>query len=225
MIDVLVVDDDFNIARVHCGYVRQVPGFQVVGTAHTGRDAVTALTELRPDLVLLDLYLPDMFGLEVVTWLRGTDLECDVLVISAANDSAAIRACVRQGVVNYLLKPFNVADLRDRLELYAAQRTGPDTGTVHSQSDVDRLLTRTTSRPAATTLPKGLSGHTAELVSHTLRQAPDTLSAAECGTQVGISRGSARLYLEHLHKTGKAELSLRYHTAGRPERRYRWVSG
>lgn len=70
MIDVLVVDDDFMVAKVHRAFVDRVEPFRVVGTANTGEQAVTAVGELRPDLVLLDLYLPDMFGLDVIPRLR-----------------------------------------------------------------------------------------------------------------------------------------------------------
>ncbi|HEY0453380.1 response regulator [Actinophytocola sp.] len=224
MIGVLVVDDDFNVARIHCGYVGRTPGFRVVGAAHTGKEAVAAIRELEPDLVLLDLYLPDMFGLDVVTRLRSTGQDCDVLVISAAKDSQAIRACIRQGVVNYLLKPFTVDDLRERLQRYASQRASLDASTVDTQADVDRMLTQTVSRATTVVLPKGLSVHTAELVGRALRAATGTLSAAECAGRVGLSRVTARLYLEHLRETGRAEVTLRYHATGRPERRYHWIS-
>lgn len=224
MIDVLVVDDDFMVSRVHRGFVEQVPGFRVVGTAHSGKEALEAAAELKPDLVLLDLYLPDMFGLDVVARLRAAGHDCDVLVISAAKEADAVRGAVRLGVVNYLLKPFGVADLRQRLEQYASRRTGMDAAEVHSQADVDRVLARAGAHPAAAAaLPKGLSAETARLVERALRSAGETLSAAECADRVGISRVSARRYLEHLHDTGRAEVTLRYAAAGRPERRYRWI--
>lgn len=222
MIDVLVVEDDFMVSRIHCGFVDRVPGFRVVGTAFTGADALATAAELRPNLVLLDLYLPDMFGLDLVTRLRSAGHDCDVLVISAAREAEAVRGAVRLGAVNYLLKPFTFEDLRRRLEQFAAQRAGMPSTDVSSQADVDRVLARATAR-ATTALPKGLSPETAQLVERTLREAPDTLSAAECANQVGISRVSARRYLEHLHGTAKAEVSLRYAVPGRPERRYRWI--
>jgi response regulator of citrate/malate metabolism len=219
MIDVLVVDDDFMVARIHRGFVDRIDGFRVVGTAHTGAQALTAVAELEPDLVLLDLYLPDVFGLDLVTTLRAKGHDCDVLVITAAREAEAVRGAVRRGVVNYLLKPFGFEDLRDRLEDYAVRRSSvPDT--VTSQADVDRAL----GRSSGTRLPKGLSPQTAELVAAALRDAPGSLSAAECANQVGISRVSARRYLEYFCSSGQAEVSLRYGAAGRPERRYAWRS-
>ncbi|MFF0669636.1 response regulator [Streptomyces tendae] len=222
-IGVLVVDDDFMVARVHRAFVERVEPFRVVGVAGTGEQALAAVEELRPDLVLLDLYLPDVFGLDVIPRLRGAGHDCDVMVISAAREADAVRGAVRHGVVDYLLKPFEFEDLRVRLERYAVQR-GRLLGTVvRSQADVDRVLAGAAA-PAGSApgLPKGMSVETAELVERALREADGTLSARECAALTGISRVSARRYLEYFHTVGSAEVSLRYGVAGRPERRYRF---
>ncbi|WP_433314459.1 response regulator [Micromonospora chersina] len=224
MIDVLVVDDDFMVARIHRGFVERIDGFQVVGTASTGEEAVAAVDRLRPDLVLLDLYLPDMFGLDVVTRIRAARHDCDVLVISAAREAEAVRRAVRYGAVNYLLKPFGFDELRTRLEQYAARRTALRAAVVADQADVDRVLSRSGSPAATAILPRGLSPETAELVERALREHEGTLSASECADRVGISRVSARRYLEHYAGSGRAEVTLKYGAAGRPERRYTWLA-
>ncbi|GHH85873.1 response regulator [Streptomyces capitiformicae] len=223
-IDVLVVDDDFMVARVHRTFVERVEPFRVVGVASTGEQAVAAVDELRPDLVLLDLYLPDVFGLDVIPRLRTAGHDSDVMVISAAREADTVRGAVRHGVVDYLLKPFEFEDLRSRLQRYAAQRGRLLTTVVHSQADVDRVLAGAGAvpAPAAGALPKGMSVETAELIERTLRGADGTLSATECATLTGISRVSARRYLEYFHGVGSADVSLRYGVAGRPERRYSW---
>ena len=221
MIRVLVVDDDFMVARVHTGFVSRVEGFEVVGTCHTGADAVAAAAELAPDLVLLDLYLPDRFGLDVLAELRSTGRECDVMVITAAKEAEAVRGALRQGVVDYVLKPFGFEDLRERLERYAAQRNALSDPQVRGQEDSDRVLSRGGGGPAAA-LPKGMSTQTASLVESALRGAQGNLSASEAAELVGVSRVSARRYLEYFCSIGQAEVSLRYGSAGRPERRYRW---
>ncbi|AWW36164.1 chemotaxis protein CheY [Streptomyces sp. AS58] len=222
-IDVLVVDDDFMVARVHRAFVERVPAFRVVGVASSGGQAVEAVDRLRPDLVLLDLYLPDVFGLDVIPRLRTAGHDCDVMVISAARETDAVRGAVRHGVVDYLLKPFEFEDLRARLERYAAQRGRLLATVVRGQADVDRVLAgASTPATAGAALPKGMSVETAELVERALRGADGTLSATECATLTGVSRVSARRYLEYFHTTGNAEVSLRYGAAGRPERRYGW---
>jgi two-component system CitB family response regulator len=220
MIKVLVVDDDFMVANIHKGFTEQVPGFTVAATAHTGAEALAAAERVRPDLVLLDIYLPDMSGLEVLRRLRERNSDIDVLAITAASDVDTVRTALRGGVVHYLIKPFTFATLRDRLERYAAAVQGLD-GTTHAaQSDVDRLFG--TLRPDSATLPKGLSAATADLVIGALRDSDAEVSAAECAIRTGLSRVAARRYLEYLVQSGKATVRMRYGT-GRPVHCYRWV--
>ena len=224
MIRVLVVDDDFMVARIHVGFVGRVDGFEVVGVAHSGAEAAEAVAELRPDLLLLDLYLPDRFGLDLLADLRTLPHPCDTIVITAAKEGDAVRAAVRLGVADYLLKPFGFPDLEERLQRYAAQRRLLDRTQVHGQDDVDRVFVRaagTSAGPVA--LPKGMSAETALLAQDALRAADGTLSATEVAEVVGLSRVSARRYLEHFVTTGQADVRLRYGSTGRPERRYRWV--
>ena len=224
MIRVLVVDDDFMVARIHRAFVERIDGFEVVGSAQTGDEAVSLVGSLKPDLLLLDLYLPDAFGLDLVTRLRAAGETCDVLVITAAKEADAVRRAVREGVVGYLLKPFAFPDLEQRLQTYASERARglADDDLTQAQIDAAFATGPGGTRPSAP-LPKGLSPETAEAVAAALREAGATLSATECAEAVGISRVSARRYLEHFAASGQAEVSLRYGTTGRPERRYRWA--
>jgi response regulator of citrate/malate metabolism len=223
MIRVLVVDDDFMVAKVHCGFVGRVPGFGIAGMAHTGAQAIESVARLRPDLVLLDIYLPDVSGLDVLRQLREGEVPVDVLAITAARDVATIRTALRGGVVHYLIKPFTFDVLRDRLERYAAARRRLSGSGAVDQDDVDRLFGAM--RPTRATLPKGLTQPTAELVGRSLQEADTDLSAAECAERAGLSRVSTRRYLEYFVAIGKADVRLRYGAAGRPERRFRWVAG
>ena len=211
MIRVLVVDDDFMVARIHVGFVERVDGFEVVGVAHSGAEAADAVAELRPDLLLLDLYLPDRFGLDLLADLRTLPHPCDAIVITAAKEGDAVRAAVRLGVADYLLKPFGFPDLEERLQRYAAQRRLLDRTQVHGQDDVDRVFVRAGASAGAVALPKGMSAETALLAQEALRSSDDTLSATEVAEVVGMSRVSARRYLEHFvtHRAGRRAAALR----------------
>ncbi|MGH3371578.1 MAG: response regulator, partial [Nocardioidaceae bacterium] len=118
MIGVLIVDDDFMVARIHTGFVERTPGFEVLGVAHTGAEALAQVEALEPDLVLLDVYLPDTTGLALLQRMRELVPEVDVLVISAAREAETVRRALRGGIVHYLIKPFSYDDLRVRLEHY-----------------------------------------------------------------------------------------------------------
>jgi len=222
VIRVLVVDDDFMVARLHSSVVAGHPGYQVAGVASTGRDALEAVRTAKPDLVLLDIYLPDMTGLEVLRRLReSTGSAVDVIIISAARDLDTLRQALHGGVFQYLVKPFEIESLRHRLDEYAAHRAELSDLTEVRQDDVDRVF-RSQAARAAQSLPKGISRETTELVLGALERAPaDGLSATECAETTGLSRSSTRRYLEHLVSIGAAEMKPRYGAAGRPERRYR----
>lgn len=231
MIRVLVVDDDFMVTKVHSGYVSRVDEFEIVGVAHTGRDALHAVEALRPDLVLLDIYLPDMDGLAVLRELRskntGHPAGPDVIVITAARDLDTVRGAVRGGALHYLIKPFSYEALRDQLEHFRSlHRTLGQlpTGAAAAQQDVDRLFRARTANTG--TPPKGLAPETASIVARILRETSvdGDLSASECATASELSRVSARKYLEHFVDTGKAGVRLQHGGTGRPERRYRWLA-
>ena len=223
MIRTLVVDDDFMAASVHRSFAERVPGFEVVGEATTGAQALELVARLQPDLVLLDIYLPDMGGLEVMRRLRDAESEVDVIAITSAKDVKTLRAAMQQGVVHYLVKPFTFATFRERLESYAALRARLERLHQADQREVDRLyaLLRTGGGNA---LPKGVSAPTLALVAEVVRDADGEVSASDVAQRSGISRGTARRYLEFLADSGTLELTLRYGAAGRPEHLYRWAA-
>ncbi|WP_079159746.1 response regulator [Streptomyces griseus] len=228
MTKVLVVDDDFMVAKLHSRYVSAMDGFTVVGVAHSGAEALRAARRLRPDLVLLDIYLPDMNGIDVLRELRAAEARdgdahsADALFITAARDAGVVRAALRAGALHYLIKPFDRTALQEQLHHVASLRHRLDALDEARQEDVDRIFG--TRPPGSRELPKGLAAHTADLVERVLREHPDGLSASECAEAGTLSRVSARRYLEYFAETGRAEVSLRYGGTGRPERRYRAVS-
>ncbi|MFE2040983.1 response regulator [Streptomyces sp. NPDC059477] len=224
MIEVLVVDDDIRVARVNAAYVGKVPGFQVVGEAHSAAEALHQMeAHPRLDLVLLDHYLPDDTGLAVVREMRRRGHRTDVIMVTAARDVSTVQEAMRHGALQYLVKPFAFAGLRAKLEAYAELRRTLDGGGEAEQAQVDRIFgaLSATSEPD---LPKGHSPTTAELVRQCLLAAEGPLSAQEIAERTGVSRQTAQRYLKLLERTGRATLTLRYGDAGRPEHRYAWAT-
>lgn len=222
-IDVLVVDDDFLVVKVHTRFVASVPGFRVVATAASGRAALDAVRDHRPHLVLLDVHLPDMTGIEVLRRLRAEGIEVGVLMVTAAREVEQVRAARTGGAFGYLVKPFGQADLTARLEDFRSelQRLEQVDAQEAEQVDIDAIFGGAPGPGAPPALlPKGLSAETGELVLAAVRAAGD-LSASECADIVGLARVTARRYLEHFAVTGVLEGRQQYGRVGRPERRYR----
>ncbi|MGW1891058.1 response regulator [Streptomyces sp. NPDC002004] len=222
-IRVLIVEDDPVAADAHRLYVSRVPGFTPVGIARSGTEARRALDRTPVDLLLLDLHLPDVHGLQLARTLRAAGHHADVIAVTSARDLAVVREGVSLGVVQYVLKPFTFATLRDRLVRYAEFRT--TAGEASGQDEVDRALA-TLRAPGPAALPKGLSAPTLDRVTRALRGAStEGITATVTAESVGISRITARRYLEHLVDTGRAARSPHYGQVGRPELHYRWLSG
>lgn len=218
MRDVLVVDDDFMVADIHRRFVDRVDGFRAVGVARSGAEALTSARELQPQLLLLDVYLPDMTGLEVLQRLRSSGDRVGVIMITAARELDTVSAALDGGAADYLIKPFEFAQLRAKLEAFAARADALESDRGADQSLIDALFGRPAA-PDSDSMPKGLGAETGRLVLAAVGAAGE-VSAAECAERVGISRVSARRYLEHYLGVGALELRLQY-GVGRPERRYR----
>lgn len=222
MIRTLVVDDDFRVADIHASFVTRVSGFEVVGSARTAAEAADAVVELRPDLVLLDLYLPDGHGLDVIRTLSARHRP-DFIVITAARDVPTVRRAMQLGAVHYVVKPFSFAQLAERLGGYRDLHQRINTIGQAGEADQDQVdglyaLLRT---PGSAVLPKRHSAPTLQLVRDAVRAADDDVSAAEVAAAVGISRPTAQRYLTYLANQGAVELRLRYGGPGRPEQRYK----
>ena len=223
MIRTLIVEDDFRVAEVHRAFVERLVGFVVVGEARTAAEAIGLVQRTQPDLILLDMYLPDRSGLEVLRKLHEPGRRAvDVIAITAAKDIETLRAALQGGVLHYLVKPFQFNAFREKLESYAAAHARLTELRDVDQAEIDRIyaLLRTDSAPS---LPKGLSPATFALVARTVRASSADLSAVDVAKLTGISRVTSRRYLEHLARSGVVSLSMRYGSSGRPEHRYRWT--
>ncbi|GII98560.1 response regulator of citrate/malate metabolism [Sediminihabitans luteus] len=220
----LVVEDDRTIARLHRGFVESHPGFVVVAEAHTGDEALRAVTLFDPELVLLDIYLPDTTGLHVLRQIRRRPgPPVDVIATTAARELDTVREAMAGGVQHYLVKPFTAAALRERLDEVLRFRAG--VRAVHGELDQAGVDALVQGRGPTPTLPKGLSPRSLDRVAAALAHAPADagLSAAEVAAATGMARVSARRYLEHLVACGRASVDPRYGGTGRPENGFRPV--
>jgi len=209
---VLVVDDDFHVADLHRRQVDEVPGFRALEPVGTLASARSALSSGTVDLVLVDVYLPDGSGLEL---LRSIDT--DAFVLSAASDSGTVRRAMRSGALAYLIKPFAAGVLAERLQAYARSRNVLDERSTLDQEAVERAFRILHAGDSGGASPSRAA--TAALVLEQLVTGEER-SAAEVAAAIGVSRATAQRYLAQLTADGTVAMQLRYGAAGRPEHRY-----
>lgn len=224
MLRVLVVEDEPIAAEAHTAYVNRVPGFTVVATVGSTQAALKSLQDKEVDVLLLDMNLPDRHGLDVVRAMRAAGHRADVIAVTSARDLEVVRSAVSLGVVQYLLKPFVFATLRDRLLAYRAYRDQLlDGAELDTQAAVDEVFAGARPGGGEPHLPKGMGAELLGRVSRALRESEAARSATELAELVGVSRVTARRYAEYLCESRQAARRSRYAGAGRPEVEYLWL--
>ncbi|UGT41055.1 response regulator [Nocardia yamanashiensis] len=213
---VLVVDDDFRVANLHAGIVTALPGFTVGGTANSLAAAREALGGATVDLALVDVYLPDGSGIDLVREMR-----CDAMMLTAATEAETVRAALSAGALGYLVKPFDHATLAARLAGYARYRRILSASEVTAR-DVDHALEalRPGSGGGSAAGVAAVASPTKTLVLEAIRAATTSLSAAEVAAATGMSRATAQRHLAALVGSGELRMQLRYGSTGRPEQEY-----
>jgi response regulator of citrate/malate metabolism len=209
-IRVLVVDDDFRVAGLHRDIVAARPGFTALEPVHSLGAARAAIRAHAPDLLLVDAYLPDGHGTELVH-----ESGLDAFMLSAATDAKTVRRAVNAGVLRYFVKPFDARVLADRLDRYARYRNLLDTDRPLAQDQIDRAFDIL---HAATDAGSMSRSATEQLILDGLGE--DEASASEVAERIGVSRATAQRHLAALAARGVVEVRLRYGTTGRPEHRY-----
>lgn len=227
-IRVLVVEDDPIAAEAHALYVKRLDGFELAAIADTGSDALSILRRQSDsgggvvDLVLLDMNLPDLHGLDIIRRIRGSGSSVDIIAITAVRELGVVRSAISSGIVQYLIKPFTYSAFSEKMNNYRQFREnlhGQASST--TQSEVDNAFAALRP-PSQGSLPKGLSEETLRAVVSFLSAAPAPVSAVEVASSLELSRVTARRYLEHLADSGSARRMPRYGTRGRPELEYTW---
>lgn len=227
-IDLVIVEDDPMVIQVNRQFVEATGGFRIVGTARTGPEALEVIRAARPDLVLLDIYLPDMDGVATLKEIRRSNLPADVILVTAAQDAETIQDVLRYGAVDYIIKPFKFERLKGALGAYRRMRERLAGSGTLSQEQVDQMIARKGSggpgqSEVARDLPKGLNDLTMRQVMLCLVRTGEALTACDVAGRVGLSRVTARRYLDHLVKQDQARRLVQYGSVGRPLNRYQAV--
>lgn len=215
---VLLVEDDLMVQEVNRQFIEKVEGFRVVGKAGNGEQGMEKIRDLAPDLVILDIFMPEQDGLETLYRVRREKYDVDIIVVTAAEDMQTVNQALKHGAVDYILKPFKFERMKQALENYRLLRQMRSKEVV-TQDELDQLL-YTREVDVNHNLPKGLNPFTLKQVIVYLNEQKLPRSAEEVAEKIGIARVTARRYLDYLEKTGQVMIDLQYGGIGRPINRY-----
>lgn len=228
-IPVLIIEDDFRIADINRQFVERVEGFTVLDIVKTSEEALAYLRRhsVLPKLILLDVYIPDVEGLSLFWTLRQEFNEIDVIMVTAAKEVVTIAEALRGGIFDYIVKPTDFGRFEQTLKRYRDQTQILASRAELDQEEIDRLTgsyrlyVGEKDNVSERQLPKGIDQITLDKIKDVLHMySGPGMTALEAGSKVGVSRSTARRYLEYLVSVKEADAELKYGDIGRPERKY-----
>ncbi|MDN3648444.1 response regulator [Reinekea marina] len=221
VLKIAIIEDDPKIAEIQRRFLDKIDNVELVGIAHSVEDANAIIEVFQPHLVLLDVYLPDGNGLDLLRQWRADNSPLDVILITAAKEVDVLRNALRSGVFEYILKPLVFERLEEAINNYQRHLDRLNNLNSLRQDELDSLISNTDRKPKTTKrLPKGIDALTLDKVREILTLHQD-FNAEEVGQQIGASRTTARRYLEFLVGSEEAIAEISYGQVGRPERRYK----
>jgi two-component system CitB family response regulator len=221
-LSVVIAEDDPKIAEIQSRFIEKIEGFEVVGIGNTIAESEDIIDVFQPDLVLLDVYFPDGSGVDLLWKIRRLYKNIDIIFITAAKEIATLQDAIRGGAFDYVLKPMTFSRFQSTLQKFSEHRNKLKDITNLDQSNVDQII-----HPAQDSgqidarMPKSINALTLERIEDEVKKIDDDgVNAEAMGMQVGISRTTARRYLEFLVSRGTVKPTLVYGSVGRPERLY-----
>lgn len=216
---VLIIEDDLMVIDINRSVVSEVPGFKVVGSARTAAHGLESVKKLKPNLIILDIFMPQGSGIDFLKDLRKNAFDMDVIMVTAAQDLLYLKECLRYGVVDYIIKPFRLERLKTALQNYQKKNSKLQGKHSINQSDIDFMIN---SYEVEDKMPKGMSLHTLNLIKNHLAGHNDFHSSDEIADQLGLARVTVRRYLEYLVLNQDAEINMEYGSIGRPLKKYKY---
>jgi two-component system, CitB family, response regulator DctR len=218
---VILVEDDPMVREVHRQFLEKVEGFQIIGIATNGQEGVQLIKNCKPDLAIIDIFMPHINGIEMLKVLRAEGISIDIIAITAASDIETVHSVLQNGAVDYIIKPFTFDRIKKSLENYKSYRLMLNEKKALVQNELDQfLIMNSVEERDQELLPKGLNANTLVKITEFISSKKSPVSAEEVAEMIGIARVTARRYLDYLEKEGKVKIHVQYGGVGRPVNRY-----
>jgi response regulator of citrate/malate metabolism len=219
--NVIIVEDDFRVANIWRQFTDSLTDFHVLGETRTGEDALDFIQNNHVDLMIMDVYMPDLDGVGLLHKIRELALPLDAIAITAAKESDIVQQIIRMGVIDYIIKPCGFERFQIALRRFLKFREAfhhPEL----EQDKIDTLLrsSEATGSDQSRALPKGLQEITLKRVLRYFEQNPFSRSAEEISKSTGLSPATAQRYLRYMASENMIKKELTYGSQGRPEHKY-----
>ena len=218
---VLIVEDDPMVAMINEQYVCKNPKFVVAASCRNGQEALDYLDTNQVDLIVLDVYMPYMDGIETLKKIREKKVSAEVIMVTAANDSSTIEETMHLGVIDYLIKPFAYDRFQVALEKFVSKATAFKENAVMDQSCIDKMISSGIESGDKKMLPKGIQKKTLKRIQEYLQEEQGWQTVDMLSEKLGISIVTARHYLTYLEELGEITSDINYETGGRPSLLYK----
>ena len=216
MYRVLIVEDDPMVALINEQYINRSKDFSSVGQCRNGKEALAFLEEHEVDLIVMDVYMPQMDGFETLRQIRNRHIDVEVIMVTAANDRDSLDDALQLGVIDYLVKPFIFDRFRIALDKYITQTTALRELDTLNQKNIDFIIDRARKK-AEDIYPKGIQSKTLRIVEEYMKNhAGEWLTGDTISEKISLTSVTVRRYLNYLVETGILTAEMNYETGGRP---------
>lgn len=224
MIKAVIVEDDMMVASINQTFASKTPELSIAASFRNGQEALAFLKDHPVDLLLLDVYIPGLSGLELLTELRRQGNSAEAILITAANDGDDIERALHLGIVDYLVKPFTYERFHEAMQKFLLRHSLKDKNYC-TQSDIDRLMYMKQNTPAQiySEMEKGIQQQTLERILSCMKSEEHNaryMSCEELAGETKLSKVTVRRYMNYLIEQKKAVSRVNYSTGGRPSIEY-----
>lgn len=220
MIDVMIVEDDPMVRDINSKFLKRVAGFRLYQAVSNLEDAKKFMLQKKPDLILLDVYLPRENGIDFLKWIREKNMDVDIILITADKTIDRIQEAYRYGAVDYLIKPFHFDRFKEALLQFKERHEKFKKAAELEQKDLDQLMASFTPAPEDD-FAKGFNKYTYKSVWDAIQKLEyNEFTAEGLAETLGVARVTVRRYLEYMEKENKVAKSVEYGKVGRPQHKY-----
>jgi len=221
LINVMIIEDDPMVMEINSKFLKKIEGFILYKAVSNLNDAKKFISIKKPDLILLDVYLPKENGIDLLKWIRGQELDIDIILITADKTIERVQEAFRYGVVDYLIRPFSFERFKESLIRFKGRHNQFKDNDVIEQEELDKLMSSPNIAQDENDFVKGLNKYTYRAILDEIEKSNyEHFTAEDLAEKLGIARVTVRRYLEYMQRENKVDKFVEYGRVGRPQYKY-----